>query len=200
MNSLALQAFESFYNRFRKTSLWANMKNTRENSPWHREPNVGDHTQMLIDWYMGNLASQRNDKQRMLTLVACLFHDVAKPVCEVKKHSEERGEYRSYVGHDLASARIWMDFALSENINDLQLSIVDISNIAMMIEYHQAFKISDTRELLILKHAMLKRLGTLGHRAWLDLILSDIHGRIADDLPGDILKGEKWIQNWMELS
>jgi hypothetical protein len=53
------------------------------------------------------------ETQQITTLVACLFHDVGKPPAQVTKHSEERGEYRMYAGHEQLSARIWVDYAMT---------------------------------------------------------------------------------------
>jgi hypothetical protein len=198
----ALQRFDQFFQTFRKTKLWEAMVNTREDSPWHREENVGVHTQMLVRWYMENLAAHRADTQRVLTLTACVFHDVGKPPAEIIKHSEERGTYRAYHGHELISARLWTDFAMShpEMVReDLQFSLMDIANVAMMIEHHVPFQLKDPQKKLNLKRGMWIRMGEFGHQAWLDLLNSDQHGRISDDQPTKLAAVAEWLEDWEKV-
>lgn len=193
--------FDSFFDTFRKTDLWAQMIATYENSPWHREKSVAVHTQMLLDWYMENIFEFRNDKQRMLSMVACVFHDVAKPMAEIVKFSEERGEYRAYHGHELLSARIWIDYAMTNMnlINALGLNIVDISNIALMLEHHVPFATKDAKKRKTLKYTFIQRMGLEGHQAWLDLLLSDQHGRISDSQEKKLADVAAWMIEWEQL-
>lgn len=199
LKSQAVSNFEKFFADFRTTDLWKAMVNTRENSPWHREANVGVHTQMLIDWYMNNLEANRNDWQRTMTLVACLFHDVGKPPAEVVKHSEERGEYRAYAGHEQLSSRIWTDYAM-QNLDKVQgtlrLSLSDVANVALMLEHHVPFGLKDKTKRKNLKTAFLTRGGDVLHRAWLDLLLSDQHGRISDGQAEKLAAVEVWMNEW----
>jgi len=199
VKSDAVTNFNAFFAEFRKTDLWLAMVNTREDSPWHREENVGVHTRMLIEWYMENLADKRSDTQRMTTLVACLFHDVGKPPAEITKFSEERGEYRAYHGHEQLSARIWVDYALANRhlTKDLlKFSIEDVSNISMMLEYHVPFGLKDKAKRKNLKDSFMLRMGEAGHRAWLDLLLSDQHGRISDGQAEKLAAVDVWMNEW----
>ena len=194
--------FADFHDQFKKTTMWIDMKNTRENSPWHRESNVAVHTQMLIDWYMNNLATNRSETQRMITLVSCLFHDVGKPPSEIIKHSEERGEYRAYHGHEQVSARMWVDYALSnlDMIKDkLRFNEFDIANIAMMLEHHVPFQLKDSKKRKALKYGIINRMGEAGHQAWLDLLMSDQHGRISDDQAEKLASVEQWMHGWTSV-
>lgn len=194
----AVERFEAFRAKFKKTNLWLAMVQTSERSPWHREANVGVHTDMLISWYMYNLAIHRSDTQRILTLVACLFHDVGKPPSQIIKHSEERGEYRAYHGHEQISARIWIDYALThqEDMEMLRLSPEDIANIAMMLENHVPFDLKNADKRRALKTAFFSRMGEHGHRAWLDLLLSDQHGRISDGQAEKLAAVDQWFHGW----
>lgn len=175
------------------------MQNTREDSPWHREANVSVHTEMLLRWYGENLAMHRNDHQRMLTMVACLFHDVGKPPAEIKKWSAERGDYRAYHGHEQLSARMWVDYAMS-NLDlvteTLRFSITDIANIALMLEHHVPFGLKHKDKRKNLKTAFITRMGEAGHRAWLDLLLSDQHGRISDGQAEKLAAVDVWMAEW----
>lgn len=199
--SPALAAFSVFFENFRKTEYWRAMQNTREDSPWHREANVAVHTQMLLDWYMTNMAQHRNDSQRVLSLVACLFHDVGKPPAQVVKHSEERGEYRAYHGHEQLSARMWVDYAMSNpnEVEALRFTMMDVSNVALMVEHHVPFATKDTKKRQALKTAFMTRMGEAGHRAWLDFLLSDQHGRTSDDQATKLAAVDVWMKDWEAL-
>lgn len=202
MTTDAIKTFDSFYKEFRKTDLWKAMVNTREDSPWHREPNVGVHTQMLLDWYMRNLAHYRNETQQMFTLVGCLFHDTGKPPAEIIKHSPERGEYRAYHGHEQLSARIWTDYAMSHKeqvFGDLKFNLSDITNVALMLEHHVPFALKDTKKRKALKTAFMQRMGADGHRAWLDMLLSDQHGRNSDNQAEKLAAVDVWMKDWEAL-
>lgn len=196
------ERFDLFFSNFRQTGLWRAMVNTRENSPWHREANVSTHTEMLLSWYKDNLASNRSDHQRMLTMVACLFHDVGKPIAEIVKHSAERGEYRAYHGHEQISARVWADYALvhhSQVREILGFSAADVANISLMLEHHVPFHLKDKRKRKDLKEAFIHRMGQAGHRAWLDLLLSDQHGRISDGQAEKLAAVDAWMKEWEQV-
>lgn len=202
MTSNAVERFSAFFERFRSSNLWVDMVNTREDSPWHREENVGVHTRMLLDWYTTNLAWKRNENQQVLTLVSCLFHDVGKPSAEIVKFSEERGEYRAYHGHELISACLWIDYALSnfDMIEEtLRLNVSDISNIAFFIEHHVPFATKDTKKLKALKNAFLQRVGSPGLQAWKDFLMSDQHGRVSDDQAEKLQRVDDWFETWEKI-
>ena len=195
----AFHRFSDFHENFKKTKMWADMKATREDSPWHREANVAVHTQMLINWYMNNLAATRNENQRMITLVSCLFHDVGKPPSEIIKHSEERGEYRAYHGHEQVSARMWIDYATSnlEMIKEqLRFNEQDIANIAMLLEHHVPFQLKKADKRRALKYGIINRMGESGHQAWIDLLMSDQHGRISDGQAEKLAVVDQWMHEW----
>jgi hypothetical protein len=197
------EKFSSFLHEFRMTDLWRNMANTVEASPWHREANVAVHTDMLLDWYVKNILPRgRTENQQLLSLIACTMHDIGKPMAEVTKFSEERGTYRSYAGHELLSARLWMDYSLS-NAPYLKalfgFTLEDFSNIALMVEHHVPFGLKDKRKRANLKLAFLRRIGTDGHQAWIDMLLSDQHGRIADDQPQKLAAVAEWLEAWEQI-
>lgn len=192
------ERFDAFKKEFSKTDMWRAMQLERENSPWHREENVAVHTNMLLDWYDSNLASARSEGQQMLTRVACLMHDIGKPPSRIIKHSEERGDYRAYHGHELVSARMWVDFATqSAEVRDiLAFDKDDIAFVALMLEHHVPFGLKNAKKRVNLKQAFLQRKGESGHRAWLDLLLSDQHGRISDGQVEKLAAVDVWMQQW----
>lgn len=200
MNSV--ERFNKFAEVFRQTDLWLAMLCTREDSPWHREENVAEHTRMLIRWYQRNLLNYRNEEQRMLTMVSCLMHDVGKPAAQVVKSSEERGTYRSYAGHELISARAWVDYAMSNYdlvAELLRFSLDDVSNVAFFLEHHVPFGLKNEAKRKTLKRSIVSRTGEAGHRAWLDLLLSDQHGRISDDQATKLAAVDAWLKEWESI-
>lgn len=176
------------------------MQLEREGSPWHREENVAVHTNMLLSFYDNNFASYRNDWQQLMSKVACLFHDVGKPPSRIIKTSETRGEYRAYHGHELVSARMWIDYAAGRGKQDveniLRFSPEEVSFLAFMIEHHVPFALAKKEKRSALKAGLFNRFGEHGHRAWLDLLLSDQHGRISDDQHLKLAAVDEWMVNW----
>lgn len=197
-----MNRFDIIEQALKSSPLWIAMLNTYENSPWHREENVAEHTRMVLSWYKNNLASNRNETQQFLTQTAALFHDVGKPMAEVVKFKEERGIYRAYSGHEQLSARLWVDFALSNKqlCEKISIDVNDISQIALMIEYHVPYGYKDSNKRLNLKKGLISRLGEHGHRAWLDLLLSDQHGRISDNHSDKLSEVSNWIHAWEKLN
>lgn len=201
-DSEVIDRFTAFFEEFQKTSMWRAMQTTREDSPWHREENVAVHTRMLLDWYKANIFSSRSEDQRMLSMVSCLMHDIGKPPAQIIKFSEARGEYRAYHGHELLSARMWVDYAMSnlDMIKEtLRFSLYDISNVAFFVEHHVPFDLKDPRKRKALKDSLIKRTGEAGHRAWLDFLLSDQHGRISDDQAAKLARVDEWMTEWEKV-
>jgi hypothetical protein len=197
-----IDRFEEFLSRFKKTDIWRNMQLTREGSPWHREENVSVHTEMLLKWYKDNLYLSRTDSQRMLTMISCLMHDIGKPPSQIIKFSEERGEYRAYHGHELVSARMWVDYALTNfaMISELlKIDANDVGNIAFFIEHHVPFSMKNPRKRKVLKDSLIARAGEHGHEAYLDFLLSDQHGRISDDQHLKLAAVDDWMKEWKKI-
>lgn len=199
--------FRNFSDVFRETSLWEAMRNTREDSPWHREANVAVHTAMLQRYYMENFfeRSDRTDHQRLISLVACTMHDIGKPPAQVIKHSEERGTYRAYHGHEQLSARLWVDYAMSNKDvvlgedSILKFTLMDVTNVAFMVEHHIAYGIKDKAKRQALKQSFLSRGGEELHQAWLDFLSCDQHGRIADGQEQKLAEFATWLKEWAEV-
>jgi hypothetical protein len=198
----AKERFEYFFKeKFAKTDMWRAMQNERENSPWHREANVAVHTEMLLRWYNENLCSNRSEWQQMITRVACLMHDIGKPPSRIVKESEERGVYNAYHGHELVSARMWTNYAVNNvDVRDiLAFNKEDIAFVALMLEHHVPFALANTRKRHALKMAFYGRKGDEGHRAWLDLLLSDQHGRISDGQAEKLKAVDDWMRGWEQV-
>lgn len=203
MSTNAKERFEAFKERFTKTDMWRAMQLEREGSPWHREENVAVHTNMLLRYYDENFASNRNVWQQIITRTACLFHDVGKPPSRIIKQSAERGEYRAYHGHELVSARIWVNYATGLGQQDVRdilcLDPTEVSFVAYMIEHHVPFALAKVEKRKAMKTGFYHRKGDVGHRAWLDLLLSDQHGRISDDQAQKLRAVDDWMYHWERL-
>lgn len=197
----ALQRFEEFRAKFLQTDLWRAMVNEVEGTEWHREANVGVHTDMLISWYKENLMKHRSQTQAMWTLVACLFHDVAKPTSRVVKMVDGK-EKRGYHGHEPRSARMWSVYAV-ENHADvteiLRFDLSDVDFVARMIEHHLPFSMKKVQKRINLKRVFYDRNGEPGHRAWLDFLLADQNGRISDKKAENMASTEQWMKEWEEV-
>lgn len=193
-----LDRFNYFHEKFSKSELARAMMNEREDSPWHRESSVWRHTQMLLDWYKDNLFSSRSDGMRMLTMVASLMHDIGKPSSRIVTLKEDGSEKRGYHGHEIRSARMWINFAVdnSEVRDLLRFNMEDISFVALMLEHHVPFALKKVAKREALKSAFFNRKGEQGHQAWLDLLMSDQMGRISDNKADKIAKVEEWMEEW----
>ena len=184
-----LSKFQKFLDEFRATKLWSDMEATCENSPWHREANVAVHTQMIIDHYLTNFASSRTPRQQALTLLSILFHDTGKPAAKKAKHTEERGHYQSFGGHEHISARLWEEYAV-ENWNkwkqlkkNFELLPSDIYLVAWVIENHLPHNLDNERDLQRVRNQLnstpfeYSELATV----YYDQIICDQAGRISDN-------------------
>ena len=175
-------AFDRFYDKFMKSQLAIDMMNVREDSPYHREENVKEHTRMTIQWYNLNLAHDRSPYYQHLTKIALLFHDVGKPGCRTEKYSEERGVYFSYPGHELRSARLFEDYILENNgFEELHLSTQDFRFIKWLIENHLPYGMKKFEKFEALRVELSNQPALHAYRIFFDVLLSDGHGRISDD-------------------
>lgn len=161
--------FELIYDTLTKSSLWHDMLNTRENSPYHREENVAVHTRMTLEFYRDNFASRRSEEEQFVSKVALLFHDVGKPKAATPK--DDRTIYR---GHELISANIFEDFILK---NQIKLDPILIRKIKWLIENHLPYNRKNRDEFRI---DMTNSIGEYIN-AYKDVLISDACGRISDN-------------------
>jgi predicted kinase len=192
---------EWFTEEFCESHLMDAMQDTVEDSPYHREANVKEHTIMVFNHYMDGVAlvckaegDNFDEHGYILGAFAAAFHDVGKPISEEVKQSESRGEYRVYTGHEKQSARLWEDFA-ANNWRMLRscfdLTPDDIFTVGWMIQTHLPYSIKKNAKLnaiartLSVKNAM---------NPFFILLNADTAGRISD--PGMKRIGE--IYDWCE--
>lgn len=193
--SLRNTFIEWYYNQFRLDELYLNMDMTTEDSPWHRERTVGVHTDMVVAQYINAAPHLDWDKMVIIGAFACAFHDVGKPKAEVTKHSEERGEYRAYSGHEQLSARFWEDWAC-QNWTTLSFGfgfeIRDIYRVGWLIENHLPWSLKKKDKL----DNFAKTWGRMEYGLTLPhVLMADTRGRIADDHADKIAASADWVLN-----
>lgn len=167
------------------------MENTVEGSKYHRERSVATHTDMVVSnlIYLNTsmLLLTSNDCTGIYSLFAAAFHDVGKPSMQVAKHSEARGQYFSFSGHELRSARLWENFIMSsEETNGLTpelkssfgLDDSSIYKIGFMIEHHRPWGLKDQRKIDGLN---LTNVAMNLSEVFFNLLFADNIGRMGDD-------------------
>ncbi len=165
-----------YFEEFQFENLYTEMAITVEGSPWHREGNVGIHTDMVVAEYLS-----RSQPFDVRGAIACAFHDVGKPPAMVIKFRKDRGEYKAFHGHEQVSARMWENYAclywkyLVEKFN---LVPQDIYTIGWMIEHHVPWATKKDDKLNAFATTAYE---TVGHdNTWTDMLLADQYGRISD--------------------
>lgn len=191
---------------FTKDPLYLEMVNTVEGSPWHREQNVGVHTNMVVMEYVRGVDTKNEQQnlyvdacknhQWLLGFFACVFHDVGKPSAEQEKFKESRGVYHSYNGHEQLSARMWEDWAV-KNMNLLHTRFGfarrDIYRVSVLIEYHKPWDIKKRHKLERIFVTLLKE-DILD--AFVRLVTADTWGRISDDYVENRVRVIEWLDNF----
>lgn len=196
-----LEWFQMFLQQVENTPQVEQMKNTVEDSPWHREANTWIHSLMTINVYMTKFYAHRTERQRMLTLMSLVFHDVGKPEAEEKLEKKEQPGvfYHRYAGHEPISANEFMSFmcdnvelreAFAEDYN-----WTDVRKIKVMIEHHLPYGLKNEQKRQNLKYMLEMTLGE-DEICFYDMLRSDCHGRISDDHDTKKANVEEWIENF----
>ena len=89
-----MKIFDAIFAEASMTFTAKRMRETVEDSPWHREANVWVHTEMVLaamDKIIVEEKPELTHKEILLCKIAALFHDFGKPQCEKTLESEERG-------------------------------------------------------------------------------------------------------------
>lgn len=195
--------FESitwYNNEFRLTEMFKILQETVEkNSPWHREKNVGIHTDMVVAQYLANMAAgDLVGQEAILGFMACAFHDVGKPAARQEKFKPERGHYVAFNGHELISARMWEDFAVSnwDNLTFINDDVMNIYRVAWLIEYHLPWDIKDSEKRSYLAKTLISEKMV---SAFLQVLYADNRGRISDDREARFAKVDAWMEEFWNL-
>ena len=191
--------FDAFKAQIELTANWQTMINTVENSPWHREANVAVHTNMTIEQYQLQFYEQRTERQRIITLMALLFHDFGKPEAEetLEKKDEPGVFYLRYAGHEPISGNVFLSFMIDHNelremFFDQGFTWADIRMIKVMIEHHLPYGFKNEQKRQKLKQMIDVTLGE-DVVCFYDMLRSDCHGRISDDHETKKANVEEWI-------
>lgn len=181
MKKGAIADFINWYNNeFKRDPLYLTMENTTEDSPFHRERTVGAHTDMVVMTLLGLQNENTTVKPRLMALFAAAFHDVGKPAMAEAKHSDSRGNYVSFAGHELRSARMWEDYFM-RNIsmfrNRFNASSSFLYGVLVMIEKHRPWGIKDQGKLDDI-FITLSRYNAVDE--YFNLLIADNSGRISD--------------------
>lgn len=186
-----------YYNYLRQTEMFKAMDSTFENSPWHRESSVLIHTDMVVSNYLA--IAQSDGTAWLIGALANAFHDVGKPAAEEIVHSEERGTYRRYAGHEPISARMWENWAV-ENWLLLrsyfpELISRSIFQVGWIIQYHLPFSLKDKTKVsrLIATAELL-----VGRVVFANCLEADCRGRISDNHDDKLANTREWIDMFLK--
>jgi len=186
--------FTTFIKKFEQSACAKSMKDTVEDSPWHREASVWIHTQMALATLRGR-ENEMSEHDYLLTQMAILFHDVGKPVSEETLTREDGVEYRRYAGHEQMSAVMFTEQYLTDP--DLQAVMQPLGEtghrkVRWLIEHHLPYGLQKKDKLAALKRSTLKTVGSLfplyAH------LLADAEGRISDGHEEKLRNVHEWIK------
>lgn len=183
-----------------RSDLMQSLSNVREDSKWHRESSVKEHTRMCVSWFMNNIASKRSERDQIMVVLALLFHDTGKPLARTEKFSEERGVYYSYPGHEGISAKIFEDYYLN-HINEYPFTYLNVDDVLFLknlIEFHLPYDFKGDKLSALKTHLMHYPLNNIS--LFFDVLRSDAHGRISDDPEGTYTRVEEWIDTFYKAT
>lgn len=189
-----------YFDKFQALPEYTQLVMLTENSPWHREESVIRHTEMTLEWYNEYFAKDRTPRQQMLARLALLFHDIGKPAAKQEKYRADRGNYLSFGGHEMISARIFENF-MAENpdlLDSLNMEWKDVSAITFMIEHHLPFDLKEAK-LHDLRKALAFYLSEEDQIVFTDIVQSDAHGRISDGAEEKLANVKAWIDKFYAI-
>jgi len=189
------QIFTNWYlNNFKPSELYNNMRDVKENSPYHREANVAIHTDMVVDEYFKIKNYNEWSLNDVIVGLALAFHDVGKPKSKEEVTRPDGSVYYRFGGHEKISANMWRDY-LTKFTNEFDsLCPNPIQHlfypVAWLIENHLPYSLKDKNKVnniaLTLKELYLRE-------NFFDMLRADARGRISDDHFQKLQKVEDWI-------
>lgn len=182
--------FKSWYFGFQNTSIFCKMLETQESSSWHKEANVGVHTDMVVDSYCSSISGAWSKKD-FLGAIYCAFHDTGKPKAEEVTTSDDGVSRKKYSGHEIFSARLFVDYVYSDTRLLCLLDERDIYNIAVMIQSHIPYSLRTEKMRQLKTHLCAFGLDQVFTRC----LMADTRGRISDDQENKIVAAENWIRD-----
>lgn len=197
MNNYKSEFITWYFNEFPETALFRGMSNVTEDSPHHREADVGTHTNMVMGQFLTMTNNSADAWFDLIGAFACAFHDVGKPHAMEVVFSEERGEYRRFRGHELLSARLWEDWAVANwtMLKDrFGFEPHDIYRVGWIVENHLPWGIKKPAKRRVLAL-------TVGHicgyaEPFNVVLKADTWGRISDDQIEKRTTVEAWCNDF----
>ena len=186
-----------YFNEFKFDPLFEVMDGMAEDSPWHRELSIGIHTNMVVTEYIGNSEGGWALRDGLMGAFAAAFHDVGKPGACQFKWKEERGDYKSFNGHEILSARLWENWAVSNwslLTERFDFQPRDIYRVGWLIEHHKPWDIKKTEKLQNMARTAVQ-LDLVD--TFVDLIQSDTWGRLSDDADSKRNKVGTWVDSFV---
>lgn len=201
MNDLRTNFIRWYFNEFHITDLYAAMVAVTEDSPWHREVNVGIHTDMVVGEYLSRAISDDSEnewsEEDMLGAFAAAFHDVGKPAARTEAYKPERGTYYRYGGHELISARLWEDWAVRNwdfLVREFNFSVDWIYCVGWLIENHLPWAIKKPEKRKQLALGVMRTVMFADY--FTNLVKADTWGRISDDQDEKRQKVNDWCSEF----
>lgn len=165
------------------------MKKTVEDSPYHREASVWEHTQMVLT-HCKAIMCHLNKKEQLVAQLACFFHDIGKPEVEQVKFKEGRGSYKAYYNHEGYSSMLFENIACKNKKLFNMFTKQELYAIAWMLDKHLYYK-QDVAEvchtLMYFNEVLCKDSGINWLACFKVLIESDTCGRTSDNKDGAVL-------------
>lgn len=177
------------------SSLWRQMEETVEDSPWHREANVATHTEMVLDEYERRFAPHRTERQNTIARLALLAHDFGKPDAEEVLDRKDGTTYRRYAGHEQLSAVSFTECWLQDEHLRQVISADDARKVRFIIEHHLPYGYKDPKKREALRTAVAHTLGE-DEETFYDCLRSDAAGRISDDHATKLQAVEDWVEGF----
>lgn len=185
--------FDMYYAAFKGSADWAELQNTVEDSPWHREANVAVHTEMTIEQYRNRFAPFRSDVQNTIAMFALLYHDRGKPAAEETLEKKDgSGLYRRYAGHEQNSAVAFTEAYIKDVNLRNALSPSHARTVRWIIEHHLPYGYKDVTKRRALLTAINGTMTSI-EDTFYDVLRSDAAGRISDDHEQKLANVEDWI-------
>lgn len=188
----------AFIQKVGQTPEWELLKNTVENTPWHREANVAVHTNMAMVHYYSYYASQRSKTSTRLALMALLFHDFGKPAA----HTVSAEGVNQYMGHEVISSSLMFDFFtkyedLWKECLSLGYTTAELKKIAWLIDHHLPYYLRKKAKRIEMKREMQAHFGQ--EQTFYDVLRCDSAGRISDDHPVKLQNVADWIDDFKAI-
>lgn len=204
----------AFREAFRETTLYKDMVATVEGSHWHREANVGVHTDMVVDHFLENYAQpyiddtlgydtlklKRTHKEIVTGFLVGLFHDTGKPAARHEKTDSEGNTRFRFTGHEIISARLWEDYVV-DNWDFMRMNFgldhFDIYRITWMIENHLPYGLKNPRKVSAFAKTLYHMFEDMGTEdLFYDCIVSDGMGRISDNHAEKSADMQEWVSEY----